>query len=246
MPTAPAAPDLFVRTTGCFRIFASAAANGRPERSAWPPGGYGLTIVMVRDGNASCAAAGPAPSSTRTATTRNLVMRPPVCGAGVYRVFASATPRQVRRQKAPRLIEARRRGPLVVAWMSPHREAVAGAVIEPELAGFAERPHPRFHLTHARDRGLLVFRAVQDQHGDVHARGEVVRLSTGHGIRRPEGEAMEDDDHPDLVMRAGGHERVDSPTTEAEHRQPRLVDPAVGPEKGQRSLQIVVHGGIRG
>ena len=27
----------------------AAAANGRPERSAWPPGGYGLTIVIVRE-----------------------------------------------------------------------------------------------------------------------------------------------------------------------------------------------------
>src|SRR5262249_26137055 len=83
------APDLFSRTTGCFRIFWSAAANGRPDRSAWPPGGYGLTIVIGRDGNASCAAAGAAPSSTRIAKTRNLIMRPPVCGAGAYRAGAA-------------------------------------------------------------------------------------------------------------------------------------------------------------
>src|SRR6185295_2140467 len=81
MPTAPAAPDLFVSTTGCFRTFWSAATNGRPERSAWPPGGYGLTIVIVRDGNGSSAAADTAPSSTRTATARNRVMRPPLCVA---------------------------------------------------------------------------------------------------------------------------------------------------------------------
>src|SRR5207244_13047301 len=65
MPTAPAAPDLLVMTTGCFSTFSSAVVNGRPARSAWPPGGYGFTMVIGRVGNASCAAAGATATSAR-------------------------------------------------------------------------------------------------------------------------------------------------------------------------------------
>src|SRR5882762_1631281 len=72
---------------------------------------------------------------------------------------------EVRRQKAPRLVEALRRGMLVVAGMSAHREAMSGALIELELADLAERPHPGFHPTHIRNRGPLIVRAVQNQGG---------------------------------------------------------------------------------
>src|SRR5512145_385933 len=67
MPTAPAAPGLLVMTTACLSTFSSAAASGRPLRSAWPPGGKGLTIVIGRVGNGSSAAAEPtSPASTIT------------------------------------------------------------------------------------------------------------------------------------------------------------------------------------
>ena len=40
---------------------------------------------------------------------------------------------------------------------------------------------------------------------------------------RPEGEAMEDDDRAELLMRSGGHERVHPAAAEAEHGHPRLI-----------------------
>src|SRR5688572_9064459 len=69
MPTAPAAPGLLVITTGCLSARSSAEASGRPVRSAWPPGGNGLTIVTGRVGKGSCAETGPATSHGRTTTT---------------------------------------------------------------------------------------------------------------------------------------------------------------------------------
>src|SRR6266850_3405326 len=69
MPTAPAAPDLLVITTGCLMTFSIDAASGRPVRSAWPPGGNGLTIVIGRLGNISSAPAGPASNTGRSART---------------------------------------------------------------------------------------------------------------------------------------------------------------------------------
>ena len=61
---------------------------------------------------------------------------------------------------------------LVVAGMGAHREAMSGALVERELADLTERPHPGLHPTHALHRGLLIFSAVQDQRGDVHALDE--------------------------------------------------------------------------
>src|SRR5207253_6866154 len=110
----------------------------------------------------------------------------------------------------------------VVAGMSTHRETMSGALIKLELAHFTELPHPGLHPTHIRYRGPPIVRAVQDQRGYDHALGEVVRLRAGLGVRRPEGEAMEDDDHAELLMRSGGHERVHPAAAEAEHGHSRL------------------------
>ena len=57
IPTAPAAPALLETTTGCLSTRSSAAASGRPVRSATPPGGNGLTSVMGRFGYCSWARA---------------------------------------------------------------------------------------------------------------------------------------------------------------------------------------------
>src|SRR5262245_44133109 len=84
--------------------------------------------------------------------------------------------RQVYRQEAPGLVEALPRRVLGIAGVGAHGEPVAGAVVERERADLAESPHPRLQPTHVRDGGPLVLRTVQDQHGDVHARGKVVRL----------------------------------------------------------------------
>ena len=64
---------------------------------------------------------------------------------------------------------------------------------------------------------------MQDQHGDVHALGEVVRLGAGLSARGPEGEAVEDDDHADLRMRAGRHDRVHPTAAETENAQPLKI-----------------------
>src|SRR5882724_1227574 len=79
MPTAPDAPDLLARMTGCLRTRSIAAASGRPVRSAWPPGGNGLTMVIGRLGYGSCATAGPATSDATIATfaRRARLMAPP-------------------------------------------------------------------------------------------------------------------------------------------------------------------------
>src|SRR5262245_14393991 len=83
---------------------------------------------------------------------------------------------QVCRQEAPGLLEAPLRRILGIAGMRANGEAVTGAVVVHERTGPAEGPHPRLHLAHARDGRLLVLRPVQDQHGDAHALGELVRL----------------------------------------------------------------------
>src|SRR5436309_15528124 len=98
---------------------------------------------------------------------------------------------QVCRQEALGLDEALRRGILFVAGVSAHGEAVAGAVVERERADLAEGPHPRLHPAHVRNGRLLVLSPVQDQHGDVHALCEIVRLGAALSARRPEGEAVE-------------------------------------------------------
>ena len=64
---------------------------------------------------------------------------------------------------------------------------------------------------------------MQDQRGDIHAPGQVIRLRAGLGVRRPESEAMEDDDHAELLMRSGGHQRVHPAAAEAEHGHSRLI-----------------------
>src|SRR4026209_735250 len=91
---------------------------------------------------------------------------------------------QVGREKALCFVEALPRGMRLEAGMGAHGEAVAGAVVEHELTGFAERPHPILHPAHALERGLLVLRAVQDQRGDVHALHQVVRLHAGASAQR--------------------------------------------------------------
>src|ERR671913_158368 len=68
MPTAPAAPGLLLITTGCLSTRSSATASGRAVRSAWPPGGNGLTIVTGRVGKVSCAETGAVTIHGRTVT----------------------------------------------------------------------------------------------------------------------------------------------------------------------------------
>ena len=65
LPTAPPAPPRFSTTTGCPRIFSSAAAIGRAARSACPPGGKGTIIVSVREGQPPCAQAAAGATSGR-------------------------------------------------------------------------------------------------------------------------------------------------------------------------------------
>src|SRR5262245_15413493 len=96
----------------------------------------------------------------------------------------SVEARQVRLQKPFRLVEALLGMIGVVAGMGAHGEAMAGALVEPELSDLAELSHPGLHPTHTRDWSLLVLRAVHDQHRDVHALREVVRLCAGLGLRR--------------------------------------------------------------
>src|SRR5215510_11230702 len=146
--------------------------------------------------------------------------------------------RQVYRQEAPGLVEALPRRVLGIAGVGAHGEAVAGAVVERERADLAERPHPRLHPTHVRNRRLLVFRSVQDQRGDIDAFGEIVRLVATLSARRPEREAVEDDDHADLGVRPGRHERVHPTAAEAEDSQPLEIDLADRSQESHRALQI--------
>jgi len=59
--------------------------------------------------------------------------------------------------------------------------------------GFAVRTHPGYAedaARHVRNGRPLVLRTMQDEHGDVHALGEVVRLGARLSARRPEGKAV--------------------------------------------------------
>src|SRR5580765_8847535 len=105
---------------------------------------------------------------------------------------------QVCRQEALGLVEALLRRPLGIAGVRAHGEPVAGAIVERERANLAEGPHARLHPLHVCHGRSLVLGAVQDQHGDVHALGEIVWFAAGLSTRGPEGEAVEDDDHADL------------------------------------------------
>src|SRR4051812_501013 len=67
MPRAPPAPVRFTMTTGCLSDFSIMAASGRPTMSATPPGGKGTTIVIAREGYASCENENGEKSETRTA-----------------------------------------------------------------------------------------------------------------------------------------------------------------------------------
>src|SRR5262249_165513 len=88
-PTAPAAPALFSRTTGCLNTASSAASSGRVIVSLTPPGGNGLIIVMARVGYASCARARPPASVAADATVpttklRRSIFRPPLLPPPAY------------------------------------------------------------------------------------------------------------------------------------------------------------------
>src|SRR5882762_5274003 len=152
---------------------------------------------------------------------------------------------QISRQEALGLVEALLRRILGIAGVGAHGKAVAGAVVEHEGADLAEGPHPRLHPTHVRHGRPLVLRTVQDQHGDVHAPGEVVRLGAWLSPRRPEGEAVEDHDRADLRVRSGRHERVHPTATEAKDGQPLEISLSDRSQEGHRSLQIGVHGLVR-
>src|SRR5215813_8195492 len=143
---------------------------------------------------------------------------------------------QVHCEEAPGLVEALLRRSLGIAGVGAHGEAVAGAVVERERADLAERLHPRLHPTHVRDRSLLVLGAVEDQRGDIDALGEIVRLVAALSARRPEGEAVEDDDRADLGVRPGRHERVHPAAAEAEDGQPLEISLADRSEEGHRTL----------
>src|SRR5204863_7401738 len=83
---------------------------------------------------------------------------------------------QMCRQEAPGRVEALPGGILGIAGVRAHGEAGAGTVVERERAVLAEGSHPRLHPLHVGKRRPLVLRPVQDQHRNVHAPGEVVRL----------------------------------------------------------------------
>src|SRR6185295_7787763 len=110
---------------------------------------------------------------------------------------------QMSRQEALGLVEALLRRILGIARVGPHGEAVAGGLVEHEGADLAEGPHPPLHPTHVRHGSPLVLCTMQHQHGDVHPRGEIVGLGAWLSPRRPEGEAVEYDDHADLRVRSG-------------------------------------------
>src|SRR5204863_513740 len=59
--------------TRCFNIFSIANAVGRAVMSATPPGGNATTIVMGRDGYASCANTGTGRSATATNAIRRRI-----------------------------------------------------------------------------------------------------------------------------------------------------------------------------
>src|SRR5262249_58962807 len=103
---------------------------------------------------------------------------------------------QVHREEAPGLVEALLRRILGIAGVGAHGEAVAGALVERERADLAERPHPRLHPTHVRNRRLLVFRSVQDQRGDIDAFGEIVRLLPPLGAPPPRTANVAEHPHP--------------------------------------------------
>src|SRR4029077_14463528 len=153
--------------------------------------------------------------------------------------------RQVSRQKAPGLV-----GPLLcrilgIAGVGTHGKAVAGRVVEHEGADPAESPHPGLHPTHVRHGRPLVLRTVQDEHRGVHAPGEVVGLAAWLSPLRPEGEPVEDDDHADLRVRSGRHERVYPTATKAEDAQSLEISLSDRSQEGHRPLQIRVDGLIR-
>src|SRR5215470_13613204 len=127
---------------------------------------------------------------------------------------------QVHREEAPGLVEALLGRVLGIAGVRAHGESVAGALVEREGADLAERSHSRLHPTHVRDGRLLVLRSVQDQRRDLDALGEIVRLVAALRARRPEGEAVKDDDRADLGVRSGRHERMHPAAAEAEDGQP--------------------------
>src|SRR5262245_50852949 len=140
---------------------------------------------------------------------RFVAMRPRLLSPAYPRRKASilSADGQVCRQEPPGLVEALPCRILGIAGVRAHGEAVTGAGVERERAYLAEGLHPCLHPAHALDGRPLVLRTVQDQHGDVHALGEIVRLDAGLSARRPEREAVEDDDRPDLRVRSGRHER---------------------------------------
>src|SRR5262249_37851545 len=126
---------------------------------------------------------------------------------------------QVCRQEASGLVEALLRRSRSIPGVRAHGEAVAGPLLEPEPADPPEILITRLHPTHVRNGRLLVLRSGQAQHGDAHALGEIVRLGAALSTRRSEGEAVENDDPPDLGVRPSRHERVHPAAAEAEDGQ---------------------------
>src|SRR5262245_16024146 len=124
--------------------------------------------------------------------------------------------RQMCRQEALGLVEALLRRTLGVARVGTDGEAVAGAVVVRKRAHLAEIPPSRPPPTPVRDRRLPVLPPGEDQGGDGHALGEIGGLGAALSARRPEGEAVEDDDHADLRVRSSRHERVHPAAAEAE------------------------------
>src|SRR5215467_4095470 len=145
-------------------------------------------------------------------------------------------------QEALGLLEALLRHVLGISGVRAYGEALTSALVEPERTRLTQIAHPRLHPKHALDGRLLVLRPVQDQHGDVHALGEIVRLGAALSARRPEGEAVEDDDDTDLGVRSGRHECVHPSAAEAEHGQPLEVRVAERSQKAHRALHVAYTG----
>src|SRR5258706_3128385 len=153
------------------------AARSRYFRCAWLVISFAAAAGMTPSSACDCARAASTSShdwnracSVNSARTPGSSIRSEVGSSSMGALS------QVRVQKPSCLVEALRRGMLLVAGMGAYGEAMAGAGVIREGTGVAERSHPALHPTHALDRRLFVFCAVQDQGRNLHTLHEVVRL----------------------------------------------------------------------
>src|SRR6266480_559900 len=189
MPTAPAAPGLFARMTGCFRMRSSEEASGRPVRSAWPPGGNGLTIVMGRVGNGSSALAA---RVTTTITMTRAVLSDRIIALQAYlrillqRREGGGQENLVLLRQQP-VGSARRRPDALLPRLVPHLRARIEARVRPDM-------HEAV--------GRAEFDAPGEHDGrELHALGELRLPARRHIGERSEEHTSELQSHVNLVCR---------------------------------------------